>query len=215
MKSLRPVVFFCTVSMAMMFGARAGGEMFITEWMYAGDEFVEFTNSGSSAIDMTGWSYDDDSRTPGSVDLSAFGLIQPGQSVILCEAAANDFRSRWNLPSSVVIIGSCTHNLGRADEINLYDAFGNLVDRLTYNDQASLGPRTQGYSGNPLSLDVLGMNDATQWVLSAVGDRFGSYASTLGHVANPGIYVDAVPEPSMFVLLAIAITGVVFHRRWK
>lgn len=35
-----------------------------------------------------------------------------------------------------------TNNLGRADEINLYDGAGQLVGRLTYDDQTIGGPRT-------------------------------------------------------------------------
>lgn len=43
-------------------------------------------------------------------------------------------------------------------EINLYDADGNLVDRLTYGDNTLSGSiRVQNNSGNPESLDVLGM----------------------------------------------------------
>ena len=42
----------------------------ITEWMYnaddTGGEFVEFTNFGATAVDFTGWSFDDNSRAPGS-----------------------------------------------------------------------------------------------------------------------------------------------------
>jgi hypothetical protein len=40
----------------------AHGDMFITEWMYNGNEFVEFTNLGTEPIDMTGWSFDDSSQ---------------------------------------------------------------------------------------------------------------------------------------------------------
>lgn len=43
-------------------------------------------------------------------------------------------------------------------EINLYDADGNPVDRLTYGDNTLSGSiRAQNNSGNPESLDVLGM----------------------------------------------------------
>ena len=42
----------------------------ITEWMYSGDEFIEFTNTGSTAVDFTGWSYDDSTRTPGQVSFN-------------------------------------------------------------------------------------------------------------------------------------------------
>ncbi|HEY0340045.1 MAG TPA: lamin tail domain-containing protein, partial [Steroidobacteraceae bacterium] len=40
----------------------------ITEFMYKGEgspgEFVEFTNMGTTAVDMTGWSEDDSTRVP-------------------------------------------------------------------------------------------------------------------------------------------------------
>lgn len=112
----------------------------ITEWMYSGPggEFVEFTNLGSSAVDFTGWVYDDDSRLSsaalGAFDLSAIGMLAPGQSALITEASAAAFRAEWSLPASVAVLGGYTNNLGRADEINLYDAAGVLVDRLTYGD---------------------------------------------------------------------------------
>ncbi len=168
------------------------GIMRITEWMYTGanGEFVEFTNVGGSPVDMTGWSFDDNSRVPGSVDLSAFGIVQPGESVILTEAAATAFRTSWNLCNAVKVIGglSGSNNLGRNDEINLYDADGNLVDRLTYNDQGAPpvnGPRTQNASAWATAV-ALGNNTANLWVLSTTGDAEGSYTSTGGDVGSPG-----------------------------
>ncbi|WP_164473232.1 lamin tail domain-containing protein, partial [Clostridium sp. E02] len=123
--------------------------MQITEFMYQGanGEFIEFTNVGTAPVDLTGWSFDDDSRLAGTVDLSAFGAVQPGESVILAEASEAEFRAAWGLYASFKVVGGLTTNLGRADEINLFDASGNLVDRLTYSDQTFPGtPRTQGIS---------------------------------------------------------------------
>ena len=64
---------FIALCIITLFAATAQAQMRITEWMYNGKldgnslgEFVEFTNVGSSAIDMTGWSFDDDSRTAGT-----------------------------------------------------------------------------------------------------------------------------------------------------
>ncbi len=137
----------------------------ITEWMYspAGSpgEFVEFTNFGSTAVDFTNWSYDDNSRVAGSDSLSSFGSVAAGESVIITEADANTFRSAWKLSSTIKVIGGITNNLGRSDEINLYDNTGTLVDRLTFNDQGSgtlKGPRTQGASGEASSVSVFGAN---------------------------------------------------------
>src|SRR5262245_14731740 len=102
----------------------------ITEWMYQGGhtgaesseygEFIEFTNMSDAAIDMTNWSFDDDSRAPGTVNFgSVFGVVQSGQSVILTDMTASAFRSIWNLDSSVKVYGNNGANLGRADEISL------------------------------------------------------------------------------------------------
>ncbi len=54
--------------------------------------------------------------------------------------------------AGVKVVGENAANLGRADEINLFDANGTLIDRLTYGDQRFAGTiRAQNRSGNPLS----------------------------------------------------------------
>ncbi|MBK9128133.1 MAG: lamin tail domain-containing protein [Phycisphaerales bacterium] len=176
----------------------------ITEWMYSGadGEFIEFTNVGAAPVDFTGWSFDDDSRIPGTVSLSAFGAVQPGESVILTESSAPGFTANWALVG-VKVIGGLTANLGRNDEINLYDAANNLVDRLTYGDQNFPGSiRTQNKSGNPITPAALGANDVYQWQLSFIGDGFGTYASAGGDLGNPGVYI---PEPASLGLLVLAL----------
>jgi predicted extracellular nuclease len=192
----------------------------ITEWMYNGNgptgEYVEFTNLGSTAVDFTGWSYDDDSRTPGTVSLGAIGLLAPGASAVLAEADATSFRAAWNLDAGVAVVGSNTANLGRADEINLFDATGTLVDRLTYGDVPFPGTvRAQNFSGNPLSsADLAAATVTPGWVLASVGDGFGSYASSFGDVGNPGVFAP-VPEPGTWALLlaGAAVVGGVARRR--
>ncbi len=171
----------------------AGG-MRITEWMYSGTtgEFIEFTNMSGSPVDMTGWSFDDDHELPGTFSLSAFGTVQPGESVILTEADAATFRTAWGLAPTVKVIGqlgvTSGNNLARNDEINLYDAAQNLVDRLAYGDQTYPGTiRTQNASGQACS-GAIGINDVTQWKLSTAGDVFGSHAATSGEIGTPGNY---------------------------
>lgn len=163
----------------------------ITEYMYSSSatgEFVELTNVSNAAIDLTGWSFDDDTRTPGSFNLSSLGTVAPGESVIITEATAENFRTAWSLPGSVKVLGGNTNNLGRADEINIYNASNILVDRLTYNDQTISGSiRTQNVSGWAATAN-LGSNNIAAWVLSSVGDAKNSY-SAAGDIGNPGLYI--------------------------
>ena len=200
-----------TIIMSLMVASMAQAGMYITEYAYqaTAGEYVEFTNLSGAPIDMTGWSYDDDNRRPGQFDLSAFGIVQPGESVIITEGTASGFRQQWNLNDSVKVLGDYTNNLGRNDEINLFDSYGNLVDRLTYGDQNFPGTfRTQNTSANPLYPTALGINDIYQWVASSVDDEFGSYSSVSGNVGNPGFYV---PEPTtLFLLLS---SGLLIMRR--
>jgi hypothetical protein len=183
----------CTASAARTIAVTIAGQMRITEFMYNGGgaasvgEFVEFTNIGGAPVDMTGWSFDDNSRTPGSQDLSGFGTVQPGESVILTEITAATFRTNWNLCAGVKIVGGNGNNLGRADEINLYNGL-TLIDRLTYDDQTLGGPRTTLKSAwvNPAGL---GTNISTQWTLSSAADAEASYVSATSpstEIGSPG-----------------------------
>lgn len=194
-------------------GAAASAQIRITEFMYSGGnaEFIEFTNVGNSAINMFGYSYDDDSRLAGTVDLSAFGIVATGESVILAEAAEADFRAAWGLAGSVKVIGSLATNLGRNDEINLYDSSLTLVDRLTFGDQNFPGTiRTQNVSGNTDPANY-GDNTISTWFLSALGDPLGSWSSAAGDVGNPGRAALPVPEPAP--LGALAVGGAMLLRK--
>jgi hypothetical protein len=198
----------------------AHADVRITEWMYNGNaEFVEFTNLGAAAVDFAGWSYDDSGATPGAFDLSGFGLVAPGESVIITEALAADFRADWGLAAGVRILGGYTNNLGRADQINLYSG-ATLVDRLSYADNgAAGGPRTQGRSGVASTAAALGADDARLWQLSAVGDFEHSFLSLGGEIGSPGFtqYAAAVPEPETWAMLlaGLGLVGFMTRRRTR
>jgi MYXO-CTERM domain-containing protein len=203
--------FVSILSLAAAVGS-AAADIRITEWMYSGaeGEYVEFTNTGASAVDLTGWSYDDDSRLPGGFDLSGFGVVGAGESVVITESDAEAFRTAWGLSASVGILGGYTNNLGRADEINIFDSNGDLIDRLTYGDQVFVGSiRTQEVSGNVLP-SALGQNDVFGWVLSASGDVYGSVLSANGDLGNPGTWV---PAPGAMALLGLGAMAGVRRRR--
>jgi predicted extracellular nuclease len=175
------------------------GSIQITEYMYNGagtgglGEFIEFTNLSSIAVNMAGWSFDDNSRAPGSQDLSSFDIINPGESVILTESTAVAFRSAWSLSESVKVIGGSTNNLARADEINLYNAAGALVDRLSYDDQTIAGTiRTQLASGWAPPSKLTSFQISSDWQLASLNDAQNSRSSSAGEIGNPGSYNSGV-----------------------
>ncbi|MCC6950558.1 MAG: CotH kinase family protein [Phycisphaerales bacterium] len=181
----------------------ASGGMRITEWMYSGlsGEFIEFTNVSGQPVDMTGWSFDDDHAVSGAFSLSGFGVVQPGESVVITEAAATTFRTAWGLSETVKVLGGLGavgtggNNLARNDEINLFDNTGTLVDRLTYGDQTFPGsPRTQNASGQTCA-EHLGQDDVTGWFRSALGDANGTRASAGNDLGTPGSYVSWLCNP--------------------
>jgi predicted extracellular nuclease len=207
----------CIAALLMVWSQQqAGAQVRITEWMYdgAGGEFFELTNMGLAPVSLNSWSYDDDSRLPNIFDLSPLGTLAPGESAVVTEAVEAAFRTAWSLAPTVKVLGGYTNNLGRNDEINIYDDLDVLVDRLTYGDQNIPGTiRTQGRSGNPISLAALGANDAHLWELSnALGDVHGSYFSTGGAQGNPGFY-SAVPEPTSLVLGGLSMLATLAIRR--
>lgn len=168
--------------------APLGPRLRITEYMYDGPngEFVEFTNVGDAVADLAGWSFDDDSNAPGTIDLSVFGTVQPGESVLLTDATAAAFRSAWGLCDGVGVVGGSSAGLGRADQINLYDANGQRVDRLTYNDQAIAGSVRAKDRSAWVSSAGLGADQALQWTLSTLSDVEESQASAGGAIGSPG-----------------------------
>jgi hypothetical protein len=182
---------FILTAVATTITLLSSAQIRITEWMYSGanGEFIELTNVGNTAINMTGWSQDDMNRGPGSHSLSGFGVVQPGESVIITEAAVSTFRTAWGLCAGIKIIGGIsTNNLGRSDEINVYDASNALVDRLTYNDQGTgtvKGPRTDTKSAW-VPAAALGVNNASLWTLSTVGGAEGGVTSSGGDIGSPG-----------------------------
>jgi hypothetical protein len=225
--------FSCAVALSIgvlsVSTAAAAPLVAITEFLSntggAGDfEFIEFTNISGAPVNMAGWSQSDSDEDPGTHLLSGFGILAPGESAILTEGNPNAFRTLWwgsvaAAPAGLKILGPYSNeNLSSSgDAINLYDASSTLVDRLVYPNGGGTG---NGVSRNPLSLSVLGTNQNSQWVNSALGDVSGSFqaANFPSMVGNPGVYAPAaVPEPSSIVLGGLGFCGlaVAARRRLK
>jgi len=166
----------------------------ITEFMYSGTsgEYIELTNTSGQPIDLNGWSLDDQTSVAGAFDLSGAGVVQPGQSVIVTDVAPATFSANWGLSGVIVLGPNTTAAIGRNDEINLFDAAGDVVDRVTYGDQDFPGShRAQNVAAQACE-GTLGANDVYRWTAAVVGDGFGSRTSTTANIGSPGSYTAVV-----------------------
>lgn len=172
-----------------------GAQVRVTEFMHsgAGGEFIEIRNFGGAAVNMAGWSFSDEGRIPGNVSLSAFGTLAAGETAILTDIVAGDFRVDWGLAPTLKVIGGNTVNIGTADEINIYDNSGALVDRITYG-HLTCAVDPDGRSAWPCS-SAVAQNDILEWRRSAGGDGQSSTTSLVGDIGNPGAYASVTCTP--------------------
>ena len=143
-----------------------------------GADWFEVTNNGNTALDITGWKFDDSSKSFASaLDLNGITSIAPGESVIFLETKDTDipatiidnFKSAWfgtNVPPGLQIgsyTGSGAGLSTSGDEVNLYDAsqnlragvaFGVATTDKTFNNAAGLDNTTIA------TLSQIGVNDA-------------------------------------------------------
>ncbi len=166
-------------------------------------DWFELTNTGPLALNITGWSWDDNSNTAGSATFGGYTSFAAGQSVIFSEetvGAEAAWITDWGITGvTVVNLGNgAFQGLGAGgDAVNIYNASNVLVASVTF------GSATTGFS---FEWDTLGNSLG----LSAIGQKGAFQAAENGQTAGAGPGVDvgspgvAVPEPAAAMLLASA-----------
>ena len=174
-------------------------------------EFFEITNLGTSAVDVSTWSYNDNNVNDPNNFGPSVGSIAAGESIVFTQMTPENFRSYWNLPTSVRVVSYAQlSNLGNADTINIYNSFtqnaSTLVDSLSYTELV----RGSGVSRNRPFNGTTGPTTNDNWVISSVGDIYQSRLAPNPifpagpeyiDLANPGVYI---PAPASAFILALA-----------
>ena len=131
-ESSRSEVLSRPLNIVSKFTVEPARELLVTEINSNGTEdFWELTNVGNAAVDLSGWSWDDDSATPGVVPIPDGTILAPGEAIIFTGAPAAAFRSIWGLDPSVKIV-SGGPGLGQNDGVFLFDDKDALVTSFTY-----------------------------------------------------------------------------------
>jgi uncharacterized protein YjiK len=120
-----PHIFPSALLACAAFSAPLHAQLLLTEIQSDGlSDFWELTNVGPSAVDLSNYKWDDDSRNP--ADPAAFTIpggtmINSGESIIFTATAAGTFRTQWGLAGSVqVIVGG--PGFGGNDGVALFNA---------------------------------------------------------------------------------------------
>lgn len=218
-KSLLGVVAILFASVA----AQAQADVKITEvapWgsgnSSVGADWFELTNTGNSAVNISGRKVDDNSNSFASaVALSGLSSINAGQSVIFEGKAAKaaSFISNWfgaSVPANFAIgyySGSDIGLRAGGDALYIYNASGVLQANVTFGDSDAVSPfqtfgNAAGLSGaiSLSQLSVIGTNGA-----------FVAANSTI-EIGSPGT-IAAVPEPETFAMMGLGLGLVGFMTR--
>lgn len=194
MKQLIATLLPLTASLSM-------ADLVITEAMSASrhtdtainGDWWELTNNGGSAVNLAGYSWDDNSNTSGLQTFPAY-TIQPGESVILLNegtsSAIAPFRTAWNLSTAVKIFvesdlgGFPGFSGGSGDVINLFLPNGTRIDSFAFGAATSGSSFSNFENGNPIpgAISVLSEFNAIE------------SSENPNDVGSPGV-APAVPPP--------------------
>ena len=174
----------------------------------ANGDWFELYNNGPTAIDLTNYSWDDDSNIPdtagfGGKTIAAYSTLIVNQETVGSEAA---WRTDWGIGAGVNVINLGGSGLpgfnNTGDTIYIYDATDALVTSVTF------GAATLGYTfewsttGVSLGLSVIGENGAFR----AAED--GATGTGID-VGSPGV----VPEPGTLSLSVAGMLLLALRRR--
>ena len=139
--------------------------------LFDSGDWIELLNSTTGAIDISGYVFLDENRTPSYV-IPSGTILQPGSFVVLC-GDLTIFAPKY--PDVKNVFGNMNSGLsGSGESLFLYNTLGQLVDSLTYNDKA------------PWPLEADGGGSSLELVNSTLENAFGeSWRASVGH-GTPG-----------------------------
>jgi hypothetical protein len=170
-------------------------------------DWIEVTNYGSTAIDLTGWRVDDGSFSFAvSAALTGISTIAAGESVIFIESAAGagiaGFRTSWGGLAGVQVGYYSGSGLGFSsggDGACLFDATSTILSQVNFGVATSGSSFFYGWNAAGV------LDPSFNAVVSTVG-TIGSQVTftSTGDTASVGTALAVVPGPSALALLALA-----------
>lgn len=187
-----------------------------------GADWFELTNTGSSAVNISGWKTDDNSNSfAAALALTGVTSIAAGQSVVFIEVATGTtaaavnaaFSTFWfgsTVPASLVIGNYSGSGIGlsaTADAVNIFNASGTVVTRVDFGASSAA---LQTFDNSA------GLNNVAISNLSTVGIN-GAFtsANAFANVGSPGSIaaIAAVPEAEGYAMALSGLGALAFVAR--
>lgn len=225
-KSVKKSLSIIVAAMLSTIAVQANAALLITEvapWAssaanapYATDWF-ELTNTGTSALNISGWQMDDNTNGSAKVALTGITSIAAGESVIFTENAATAaFLITWfgtGAPIGLQIgnyTGAGVGLSGTADAVNIYNSIvdGSLLQaNVTFGASDALAPY-QTFD------NAAGLNNTAISTLS-VGGANGAFVALndVNEIGSPGSIAAAIPEPETYAMLLAGLGFMGFASR--
>ncbi|HTR70061.1 MAG TPA: lamin tail domain-containing protein [Mycobacteriales bacterium] len=221
--------------------AAGAADLVITELAYGGNaayggdsgdgEYVELTNIGGAAQDVSGWFFDSSSSTTISAPSPTAGVslatladgsgtntvVAPGESVIVTDLTPADFRTEWGLTPSVKVVNDGAFTLKKSGSV--YISTGTAVlDQVSYNlatpgkgvsawvSAGNVGDQ-QTAIGSAFTFATAATGTSNGWTVSTVGDSEGSWKSAGGSVGSPAASTLGTSTPTSVRASSLAVAG--------
>lgn len=124
-------------------------------------EFIEIQNTGNTTVNLTGVHFN---KLGIAYQFSRDEMLMAGQSLILASNSAV-FKERYGIDA----FDNFSRDLSNSSQnLTLFDAFGNVIDQITYTDEA---PWPETADGGGFYLELLNVNSnnalASNWVANS------------------------------------------------
>ncbi|MDB6002286.1 MAG: hypothetical protein JWP52_3985 [Rhizobacter sp.] len=186
-----------------------------------GADWFELTNTGASAVSLSGWKMDDDSNSfSKAVSLNGITSIAAGESVIFIESDSSSvntaFLSNWFSTTAPGLQigdyeGSGVGLSTGGDQVNIFNASGVKQAGVSFGASPS-GPVFATFD------NAAGLNNAALSQFSVAGTN-GAFAAAgdLAEVGSPGFITAAVPEPETYALMlaGLGLVGAIARKRQR
>ncbi|MCA9198083.1 MAG: DUF4347 domain-containing protein [Planctomycetales bacterium] len=148
-------------------------------------EFIELYNASSQAVDLSGWQIDGVGLT-----IASGTVILPGDYVVFTDA---DSQFRNQTVGNIYVGGQYSGGLsGGGEAITLFDANGNIIDEVTYDDAAPWPTEPDGNGFSLALLDpALDNSVASNWAASSFINGTPGRLNVFGEVTETQIRVFA------------------------